>query len=515
MLLSLLAAAAAAAAGAPRPHIVMILADDLGWYDTALHNPKSPTPRLKELAAEGMLLDRHYVFRYCSPTRRALLSGRFPNHITSVQPDGSGFCSDFLPLATTTLAQKLSSGGYEAHFIGKGHLGYQTVDHLPINRGFKTHVGYLNGAEKYEWGGGKEDPTAGSHDMWHDRKPGSDIVPLLYYSANVYSDRAVSLISQHNLSVPLYLHLMYQNVHSPYEMPPAWECGDFPDMWDATYANMLHTLDVGIGNVTGALRARPGTWEHTLLVFSADNGGIGDYGNNHPLRGHKHDPWEGGTRAAAFISGGFVPAPLRGTTSGNKLVHVTDWYPTFCRLAGVDPADDVVLGGKVRPIDGVDVWPLLTGSNLTQPRPATPTTEVSIIDASAAQGPWWKLVTLAGDSVYYTPDAKQLKPNTTCLAGRQPDPPMPGRTDALVSGCPVCNATAPCLFDVLADPSEQANVAAQHPDVVARLTAALAGYNHIYASKSLPDDVLAANYSKLSDPRSHWGGYLGPCYLRQ
>ena len=87
---------------------------------------------------------------------------------------------------------------------------------------------------------------------------------------------------------------------------------------------MLHMLDSGVANVTAALTAR-GLWANTLLLFTADNGGIGGVGNNHPLRGHKHDPWEGGTRATAFLTGGFLPAALRGTNSGDKLVAIADW----------------------------------------------------------------------------------------------------------------------------------------------------------------------------------------------
>ena len=96
--------------GAAPPHLITILADDLGWADTALYNPLAPTPRIKEEADQGLLLERHYVFRYCSPSRRAFLSGRFPTSITTVQPDGADTCSDFLPLATTTLAEKLTRG---------------------------------------------------------------------------------------------------------------------------------------------------------------------------------------------------------------------------------------------------------------------------------------------------------------------------------------------------------------------------------------------------------------------
>ena len=118
--------------------------------------------------------------------------------------------------------------------------------------------------------------------------------------------------------------------------------------------------------------------------------------------------------------------------------------------------------GAPRPIDGVDVWPLLTGTNTTQPRAATPTTEVSLIDTSGGGGAagssgaavrWWKLITLAGQSNYYLKNQTNVPGTDGCLAGAQPDPPQPGRTDPLVNGrCPVCNETRPCLYDLLADP---------------------------------------------------------------
>lgn len=534
-------AAVAAAANAPQPHLLLVLGDDLGFHDTAIYNPTSPTPHLKALADEGIRLDRHYVFRYCSPTRRSMLSGRMVNHITSVQPDGSNLCSDFLPLACTILSEKLSGVGYESHFVGKGHLGYETMDHLPVNRGFKSHVGFLSGSQSYYWGCDKgggacnSDPETPGHDMWHDLLPGTDVVSEMYYSANYYTDRAVSIIANHSAALraaPLFMYLPYQNVHSPNQEPAPWETNEYP-AWSPgrgqestmqIYANMLDMLDSGLGNVTAALK-HAGYWNNTLLVFSADNGGIGALGNNYPLRGHKHDPWEGGTRATAFVTGGVVPAGLRGTNSGAKLVHISDWYPTFCLLAGADPVDDAMLGGKLRPIDGVDVWPLLTGANATQPRALTPTTEVSIIDAQDSIT-WWKLITLAGESGYYTPNATQLAGNaysdTSCLESCQNDPAQPGRTDGIVNGmpsvkgtaCPVCNSTHPCLYDVLADPSERSNVAAANPDVVARLAPVLQRYNdEQYVSGHLPASTLQQKYTKL--PKDHWGTFSGPCYARK
>ena len=102
-----ISASPAATAAAPRPNLLIFMADDLGWYDTSIYNPVAPTPTIKNLSDAGLRLDHHYVFRYCSPTRRSLLSGRFPNHITTVQPDGSNLCSDFLPLNATILSEKL------------------------------------------------------------------------------------------------------------------------------------------------------------------------------------------------------------------------------------------------------------------------------------------------------------------------------------------------------------------------------------------------------------------------
>lgn len=425
-------------------------------------------------------------------------------------------CSNFLPLNFTILSEKLHQGGYKNYFIGKGHLGYETTDHLPINRGFDSHVGYLGGSEGYEYGSGSKDPTKGSHDMWHNHGPGIDVVPEIFYSANFYTSTAINIIKNHSQSrrgdsaddaEPFFMYLAIQNVHSPYTLPPAWETHEYPAMWDKTYANMLAMLDESVGNLTHALK-ESNLWDDTLILFTADNGGIGR-GNNHPLRGHKHDPWEGGTRATAFLSGGFLPQGLRNTTSGAKLVHVADWYPTFLRLANVSSADNVLIDGAVHGIDGVDVWDMLVGTNATQPRAITPTSETGAI-LTLSDTEWYKLITLAGKSNYYYPNQTKYNPPQECLASAQKDPSEPGRTDAIVNGCPVCNETLPCLYALLDDLYETTNVANAHPDVVTELAAAIKRFEKYYVSGHLPPDILKAKYKKFPD--KHWGGYKGPCY---
>lgn len=411
--------------------------------------------------------------------------------------------------------------------VGKGHEGYQTVDHLPYNRGWDSHVGYLSGGPlSYFWGNGAQNPLEGRHDMWEDLHPGIDVVPQIFYSANFYAERSVTIIENHAASnppkTPFFLYLPIQSVHAPYQTPPGWETFSYPAMWDETYANMLHMLDVAVGNVTTALKAE-NMWESTLFVFTADNGGIGR-GNNHPLRGHKHDPWEGGTRSTAFVSGGVVPASLRGSTSGTSLIHVADWYATFCRQAGVDPKDSAYVNGAYRDINSVDIWPMLTKVNATQPRLVTPTTEASIIKAATAaagagstRAAMWKLVTLAGQSNFYLPNGTNVAGQDPCLAAHQADPPQPpGRTDPLVNGgCAVCNATQPCLYDLMADPEERSNLAAAHPDIIAELAPILSRYNDHYVTGSLPAEELAANYTELANRTVTWKGYYGPCYIRK
>jgi hypothetical protein len=118
-------------------------------------------------------------------------------------------------------------------------------------------------------------------------------------------------------------------------------------------------------------------------VFSSDNGGPaywtvpgsdfqhGAGANNWPLKGSKVSNWEGGVRAAAFVSGGFVPAHMRGTKLGGY-IHMADWYSTFCALAGVDPTDTVASRFGLPPIDSLDMWSYLSGAHSASPRTEVP-----------------------------------------------------------------------------------------------------------------------------------------------
>lgn len=468
----------------------------------------------------------------------------------------------------TLLPAKLKQAGYETHMIGKGHLGYQTTDHLPIHRGFDTHLGYLEAAEHYYHGlqescdipayanlpaeksthgtwpppdGGP--PRAGRchFDHWENAAEASpEFITNLYYSTNIFAERAIAKIEAAKPTSALYIHLTWQAVHGPYTPAPAWESLQ-PTGNDAPYyanycppfgqaqtpaqhercdfGSMLKVLDNGMKNVTDAL-VETHRWESLLMIVSADNGGIGP-GNNHPLRGSKMTPWQGGTRVTAFLTGGFLPENLRGT-SNSAIMHIADWYPTLCNLVGVSAEDNVILDGKMRPLDGVDVWPLILSQSADSPHEYLPTTEYSII----WQGRW-KLLTNAAGSGWYPP---ALGFNDSCMAdlmngtegyGCMSDPkdwPCVGPTNSWLyppGACAVCSAQHPCLFDLLRDEGERHNLASTEPAIVAQLAKAMAAYVPYVAP--FMNETELANYDCLEDPQQSvfpspwWGNFSGPC----
>lgn len=493
-----------------------IFIDDLGFYDTQVYNENSPTPHIGELAhAEGMILLRHYTYKYCSPTRRAFLSGRFPVHMTGMQ---APVCSNWLPLDYTLLSQKLKSHPsttWKNHFVGKGHLGYQTMDHLPINRGFDSHVGYLAGAEEYVHGDNyygqpghdcPGNPASCFKDFWQDDVPAPPkVIEDVFYSTNFYTTRAIEHIQNTTTSESLWIHLTYQGVHAPYVEPPEWE--QIPDgtgFWDQTFGSMLQVVDNGIHNVTETLRAT-GRWQDAFILISSDNGGVGP-GNNFPLRGLKATPWEGGTRVMAFITGGFLPSNLRGTKT-NAFLSIADWYPTFCALAQVgDCSDKVERGGKIVDIDGINQVPRLLGDSDPLIHEYLPTTEEGIIWKEQ-----YKLLVNAQRTHWFDKNDTHFDDNRTAWPCRN----TPNNMHVHADDCAVCTVSQPCLFDLVADESERINIAAKYPEIVSDLAAKLQLYNVPQANASIDHEILARDYNCVTDIRPWWGNFSGPCCKRK
>jgi len=331
------------------PNIVLMVADDLGWNDVSWHNPVVKTPHLEALARDGVLLEQHYSQPICSPTRGALLSGRYPFHIglqyKVVQPlNPWGLLTNL-----TTIADELKSAGYATHAVGKWHLGFCKEDYLPINRGFDHHYGFWVGSQDYY----NHTRTVGSHHTGYDFRDDMEVDETAkgVYSSILFSQRSDEIISNHDQSKPLFLYLPFQSVHGPIEAPQEYVdmYEDVPDEDRKIFLGMVTAMDDAVDVVVKSLK-RAGMFENTIIIFFSDNGGAKGHGNNWPLRGHKSSLWEGGTRTPAFIHG-----PGLSPRVEDRMFHVTDWYPTLLEALNKQPSGP--------PMDGVGEWKGLVDSS--------------------------------------------------------------------------------------------------------------------------------------------------------
>jgi len=361
-------------------------------------------------------------------------------------------------------------------------------------------------------------------DLWSDDGAGNEgparSLNGTDYEEYLFRDRVLSIIAAHDASRPLFLVYTPHIAHCPLQVPADWlarftEADDEAECQQQTtyifpgstakdyrcrnqYRAMVALLDAALGNITDALKAK-GMWEDTLMVLSSDNGGpmaVSESGStNFPLRGAKYSPFEGGIRVAAFASGGFLPPAARGTVNAGAL-HIADFYGTYAQLAGVDPADEPAVAAGLPPVDSLDVWPLISGANLTSPR-----TEIPIQTNALISGQWKLLTGHVGEAAWGGPNY----PNASSPAS----PVDPG---------PSLNCSQGCLFDIIADPTEHNDVATQHPAVVASLTARLAELRKGFFTNA--DDfsattVCPANMGNVTPcgcwaALNVWGGYFGP-----
>ncbi|ROT79268.1 Arylsulfatase B [Penaeus vannamei] len=347
-----------------QPHLVLIVADDLGWNDVSWHNPQVLTPHLEDLARTGVILEQSYVQPICTPTRSALLTGRYPftlgrQHGVLWPKEPTG-----LTLKATLLPESLKKVGYSTHAVGKWHLGFCSWRYTPTRRGFDTFYGYYTGAEDYFHHfrlqtGRKEMPndvkypshlsTRFGYDFRNNTTP--DLSVDGTYSTYALASYVENLLESRSPRDPMFLYLPFQSVHSPLQVPENYTrpYRHIKHRQRRTKLGMVTAMDEAVGRVVAALKSS-GHYNNSVIVFTTDNGGpTVSAGNNWPLRGNKSTLWEGGTRGAAFVHSPLLQNP--GTVSHN-LIHVTDWYKTFTSLAGGEAPEDT---------DGFDQWAALDG----------------------------------------------------------------------------------------------------------------------------------------------------------
>jgi arylsulfatase A-like enzyme len=407
-------------AAGPRPNIVYIVADDLGWKDVGFHGSDIKTPNIDQLAAAGARLEQFYAQPMCTPTRAALMTGRYPLRYglqTLVIPSGHTYG---LPTDEWLLPQALKEAGYQTAIIGKWHLGHADPKYWPRQRGFDYQYGPLIGEIDYF-----------THEQHHvlDWYRNNRRLKETGYSTTLFGNAAVKLIDEHDPAVPLYLYLAFNAPHTPYQAPQEYldQYRNIADGSRRAYAASITAMDDQIGRVVAALDKKK-MRDNTLIVFQSDNGGTrnamfageGDMSktkipcDNGPYRDGKGSLYEGGTRVPAFVN---WPGHVKAGSTVDGMLHVVDMYPTLVALAGGSTAQS-------KPLDGMDVWPTISEG---RPSPRTEIVyNVEIFRAGIRDGDW-KLI-------WRTPLPEVVE-----------------------------------LYNLAQDPSEKNNLAAEHPDKVAAL----------------------------------------------
>lgn len=417
-----------AAAEAPRPNVVFFLIDDLGYADCGFNGgDEIRTPEIDALAHGGAVIESHYVQPVCSPTRSALMTGRYPTRTgvyTIVRPGAKWG----LPLNERTLANALRDAGYTTAIAGKWHLGEFDPAYKPTARGFDHQYGHYFGAIDYF-----THVRDGQHDWYRDdvemKEEG--------YSTHLVAKEACRLIEAQEKDQPLFLYVPFNGVHSPMQVPDSYlEPYASLEGPRRQLAGMLAAVDEAIGQIVDALE-KTGRRQNTLIVFSSDNGGPRP-GTNTPLRDYKGSIYEGGVRAAAFANWpGKIPAGQR----IEEPMHIIDWYPTLVKLAGG------TLEGS-QPLDGRDVWQMLTAQ--------APSPHEFILSAQSPQKAAlrlgnWKLILQPGET------GGNAKGKAKGKAKNK------GKSKATTAAEPVV------LYDLAGDPGETTNLAAREPERVAEL----------------------------------------------
>ncbi len=412
-----------AAAPAPKPNIVLILIDDMGYGDIQPFGCKNcKTPALDRMASEGLKLTSFYSAPICSASRAQIQTGCYAQRVSIVgalPPDSA----EGLNRQEHTVAGLLKAQGYATMCIGKWHLGDQP-EFFPTHYGFDHYFGLPY-----------------SNDMLRPRSDtGEKVVPLIRddkviklwntddqdQMARLYTEEAVKFIKE-NREHPFYLYLAHNAVHVPIHPGPEFR----GHSGHGRYYDWVEECDWSAGRVLDTLRELH-LETNTLVFFTSDNGPWlkqgADAGSAYPLYGGKGSTWEGGLRESTFA---WWPGHIPAGRVTDAVMGEIDLLPTFVALAGGTVPTD-------RPIDGADASKLLLGQSDASPR--------------EAHYYYWKYELQA---VRSGPWKLALRPQDYSLGMKTGGVKTPGLR----------------LYNLDTDIGERTNVTAQHPDVVARLKA--------------------------------------------
>ncbi len=415
------------------PNILFILADDLGWADLGCYGSTTiRTPNLDQLAAQGIRFTHGYAGSpWCSSTRISLYTGRYPGRLQAglEEPLVTRSPENGIPEGHPTLSSLLVEAGYATAMFGKWHCGWLPW-YSPLRIGFETFFGNFDGALDYF----EHVDTLGKADLYEGETP----VEEVGYYTEIISERAAEYITAHR-NRPFYVQLNYTAPHWPWEGPDDHEVGQeirrrYQQRWEhsplmhldggsiAKYGELVEAMDAGIGQVLAALD-RAGAADNTIVVFSSDNGGE-RWSKNWPFVGEKGDLTEGGIRVPLIVA---WPEAIAGNQVSDHPVITMDWTATLLAAAGTEPHPDW-------PLDGVDLLPWLV---------------------DGADFP-------AHDLFWRTSNQGALRRGRfKYLRDR--------RDRAVLGNWPRHYGDYHLLYDVTVDGRERADIAGQHPEVLAEL----------------------------------------------
>ncbi len=391
------------------PNIIMIYADDLGYGDLGCYGSKIRTPNLDRMAAEGVrFTDFYSANALCSPSRAALMTGRYPTRVGVPRVLGPK-STEGLPDDEITIAQMLKPKGYKTMCIGKWHLGH-LPQFLPTRRGFDNYFGipYSNDM----------DPRLLLRD--------TTVVEQSARLDNLtqrYTEQALQFIRRSSSS-PFFLYFPHTFPHIPLAASSRFR-GKSPL---GLYGDVVEELDWSVGEVLAALK-QSGLDDSTLVMFSSDNGPWYQ-GSPGRLRGRKAMTWEGGHREP-FIARWPGKIPAGKVCTG--VATTMDILPTVAKLC------EASLPGK--PLDGIDIWPLLSGAKNELDREAF--LYFDNIHLQCARWKQWKLHIARYNTAKWSPA------------------PAVGMVNLPLS--------SPELYDLVNDPDESYDVAPEHPQIVKQI----------------------------------------------
>ncbi len=455
ILLAALVLATPLAAAERRPNIVMIFIDDMGWGDfSCFGNAEAKTPNIDALAAGGIRFTQFYVNSpICSPSRCALSTGQYPqrwritSYLNNRADNERRGMAQWLDPKAPVLARMLKAGGYATGHFGKWHLGGQRdVDDAPPIAAYGFDASLTN----FEGMGPKLLPLTlkpgdtDSGKIWGDAERLGGPVTWMQRSkiTSGFIDAAIPFIDQAVAAKkPFYVNLWPDDVHSPF-WPPV-------DRWAdgkrALYLSVLEEMDRQFGRLFDHLRANPELRDNTIVLICSDNGPEPGAGSAGPLRGTKGGLFEGGIRSPLVVWGpGWLAAGKAGKRDDQSVFAAFDLAPSLLELAGIAPPEGT-------DFDGEDLSGTLTGK----------------APASREAPVFWRR----------PPDRK--------MSLAKPALPLPDLAVREGKWKLLCDydGSNPLLFDLMADPGEAQNLAAEESGVVARLSRAALAWH-----RSMPAD---------------------------